>query len=151
MKQHGKRQRALHIVHVAAELDPFFRSGGLAIVTAALPCAQKELGHDVCIIVPFYEALISKLQKKECGIERIGSGTVELKNGTPETTLTEPVVFYRGIYRNGVPIYFIAHKKFFGRRKTLYGKKAENARFYFFDFAIFSGVHSSLQNSKIEI
>lgn len=136
MKHRGTRRHRLRVVHVTAELDPFFRTGGLATVTAALPSAQKELGHDVSIVAPFYELLISDQQKKEHGIELIGSGTVEFRNGAPDTTLTEPVAFYRGVCGNGVPVYFIAHKKFFGRRKTLYGKKAENARFYFFNFAV---------------
>lgn len=136
MKHRGTRRHRLRIIHVTAELDPFFRSGGLGIVTAALPSAQKELGHDVSIVAPFYESLISKQQQKEFGMELIGSETVALKNGTEATTLAEPVAFYRGVYDSGVPVYFIAHTTFFGKRKTLYGKKDENARFYFFNFAV---------------
>ena len=136
MKHHRTPRCKLKIVHAVAELDPFFRSGGLGIVAAALPDAQKELGYDVSIVVPFYNALVSKSQRKEFTIERIGSATVELKNGTPDTTLVEPVTFYRGISAGGVPIYFIAHSKFFEKQKALYGNKRENARFYFFNFAV---------------
>jgi starch synthase len=126
----------MHIVHVAAELDPFFRSGGLGVVAAALPRAQKELGYNVAIVAPYYEAIISKTLKRDFKIERIGEAAVEIKNGSPETSFVEHAEFYRGVYDNGVPVYFIGHKKFFAKRKTIYGKKKENARFYFFDVAV---------------
>ena len=38
------------IIHIASEIDPFSKTGGLADVTRSLPKAQKRLGHDVCAV-----------------------------------------------------------------------------------------------------
>lgn len=119
----------MRIVHVAAEVDPFFRSGGLGIVAGALPRAQKELGYDVSIVAPFYEKLLSPETRKQYTIEPID----------------EKGEFYRGV-DNGIAVYFVANKKFFGSKKALYGKKKENARFYFFDMAVLALLkHTNLQ------
>ena len=44
----------LRIVHVAAELSPWCKTGGLADVAAALPDAQARAGHQVIRFCPLY-------------------------------------------------------------------------------------------------
>jgi starch synthase len=42
------------ILHVAAEVHPYLKTGGLADVASALPEAQHSLGHDVRVLMPGY-------------------------------------------------------------------------------------------------
>ncbi len=44
----------LRILHVAAEIQPLVKTGGLADVLGRLPAAQLELGHEVAVLVPGY-------------------------------------------------------------------------------------------------
>ena len=44
----------LKIAWITAELTPFVKIGGLADVSAALPKALQNLGHDVKIVLPYY-------------------------------------------------------------------------------------------------
>jgi len=42
----------LRIAHLASEVTPFSKTGGLADVVGALPSALAELGHDVTVVAP---------------------------------------------------------------------------------------------------
>lgn len=53
---------ALRVLHVAAEVFPLVKTGGLADVVAALPVAQAELGADVRLLLPGYPAVIESVQ-----------------------------------------------------------------------------------------
>ncbi len=44
----------LSIVHVASEMVPFSKTGGLADVVGALPVAQARLGHTVRVVIPYH-------------------------------------------------------------------------------------------------
>ena len=44
----------MDVVHVASEMMPFSKTGGLADVAAALPAAQARLGAKVSVITPLY-------------------------------------------------------------------------------------------------
>ena len=46
------------VLHVAAEVYPLVKTGGLADVVAALPVAQAEQGADVRLLLPGYPAII---------------------------------------------------------------------------------------------
>jgi starch synthase len=46
--------RQLRILHVAAELAPHAKAGGLADAVAGLSAAQAEAGHDVRVLIPDY-------------------------------------------------------------------------------------------------
>ena len=48
----------MRILHVAAEIFPYVKVGGLADVMAALPAAQRALGADARVLVPGYPALL---------------------------------------------------------------------------------------------
>ncbi len=47
----------MNVLFVAAEVDPFIKTGGLADVAGALPAALRALGHDVRVVMPRYRAL----------------------------------------------------------------------------------------------
>lgn len=117
--------KPLTIVHIASEVQPFTKSGGLANVLGSLPKAHKELGHNVIVITPYYEGLMS-----------LNDHTLETVAEDEPIELTkdiwEKVTYYKTIHE-GLEIYFVAHKKYFGERESLYGSKNENARFMVFD------------------
>jgi starch synthase len=117
------------VAHIASEVDPFSKTGGLASVLGSLPRAQRALGVDTIIITPYYE---QGIDTEIFRLERIGE---------PEEVEVEPGVFESVAFREGrlgeeqVPVYFIESKKYFGSRKKFYGAKNDNARFLFFDIA----------------
>ncbi|WP_414656432.1 glycogen synthase [Deinococcus sp. VB343] len=47
----------MHILHVASEVFPFSRSGGLGDVLGALPAEQARLGAEVTVLSPWYASL----------------------------------------------------------------------------------------------
>lgn len=127
------RKRKLRIAHIAAEVAPFSRSGGLANVIGSLPKTQRELGHDVIIIAPYYEE-----------VHKAHGQTAELiaENESVEITsgIFETASYFKGtLPESDVPVYFVAHRKYFGKKtgsgEGLYGAKNDNARFLFFDVA----------------
>jgi starch synthase len=44
----------MKVLHVASEVAPYSKTGGLADVLAALPRAQSRLGHEVAVVTPRY-------------------------------------------------------------------------------------------------
>jgi len=52
-----KETRALRILMIASEAQPFSKTGGLADVATALPKALGRLGHDVTLITPRYRGI----------------------------------------------------------------------------------------------
>ncbi len=51
----------MRVLHVAAELFPFVKTGGLGDVVAALPPAQRAAGMDARLLVPGYPAVLGAL------------------------------------------------------------------------------------------
>ncbi|UEM03496.1 glycogen synthase GlgA [Skermanella rosea] len=51
----------MRVLHVASEVYPLIKTGGLADVAAALPAAQIEIGIDARLLVPGYPAVLAKL------------------------------------------------------------------------------------------
>ena len=47
----------MRILHVASEVYPYSRTGGLADVMAALPAELARLGHEISVLSPWYQAL----------------------------------------------------------------------------------------------
>lgn len=118
----------LKIVHIASEVAPFSKSGGLADVTRSLPKAIKRLGHEVCVITPLYGQVIDIKKHKLKLIHE----NIKIYLNSKEAVR---VNYWKGYLMKGLPVYFIENKKYFSKRKTLYGSTHENARFLIFDVA----------------
>lgn len=126
--------KPLTIVHAAAEMAPFSKSGGLGMVVGSLPRMQQELGHTVSIFMPFYEGIINAEEHRITLIE--SNIPVEVTNG-----IFDSVQLYRAEPTNGYPqVYFIGHRHYFSKRAQMYGDERENARFMIFDLGVLAAV-----------
>jgi len=99
----------LKILIAAAEVVPFAKSGGLADVVGALPKALRKLGHDVRVVMPRYY-IVDR--------EKYDLKPMEGSLGVPMGVIGEE---WAGVYEGvlpgrDVPIYFIAHERYFGRK-----------------------------------
>ena len=121
-------KKILKIVHVASEVHPFSKTGGLADVARSLPKALHRLGHEVMVITPLYGQVIDK---KKHHLKEIGH---DIKVKIDKDNVVK-VNFWQGWLMQGLPIYFIENEKYFSRRKALYGSTHEDARFLLFDIA----------------
>lgn len=126
-------KKKLKIVQVAAEIEPFSKSGGLANVMGSLPRTQAKLGCSVIVATLHYEEeYTANGQPLEIIAEHV---PIEITRGVLDT-----VTFLRGYLPDSkVPVYFISNKKYFSKPAEsgkLYGKNNDNARFLFFDVAV---------------
>jgi starch synthase len=48
----------MKIVHVASELFPYIKTGGLADAVGALAAALADNGHEVSVFIPGYRAVL---------------------------------------------------------------------------------------------
>ncbi|MCF8168182.1 MAG: glycogen/starch synthase, partial [Rhodoferax sp.] len=74
----------MKVLHVAAEIFPLVKTGGLADVVGALPQALIASGAQVRLLLPGLPAIVQgvKLQKVVCTIGAIfGAGQVTLRLG----------------------------------------------------------------------
>ncbi|MDD5291526.1 MAG: glycogen/starch synthase [Patescibacteria group bacterium] len=120
--------KKLKIVHIASEVSPFSKTGGLADVARSLPKAQKRLGHEVVVITPLYGQVIDK---KKNGLKLIYDNVKVYLNSKEAVRIN----YWKGYLMDGLPVYFIENKKYFSQRKAIYGSSHENARFLIFDVA----------------
>jgi len=124
-------RKKIKVAQIAAEIEPFSKSGGLANVMGSLPRTEAKLGCTVIMITPYYgEAHVSDGQVLETIAENV---EIEVTQG-----VFEKATYLRGyIPYSKVPIYFIASEKYFSLPKSsrIYGAKNDNARFLFFDVA----------------
>src|SRR5680860_580537 len=123
-----KKNKKLKIVHIAAEVAPFSKTGGLGDVARSLPKALKRLGHEVFIITPLYGRIIDK---KKYGLKMILEN-VNLRLNSQESV---KVNYWQGYLMEDLPVYFVENIKYFSKRKQIYGSSHENARFLIFNVA----------------
>lgn len=122
--------RALKILFVTPEVEPFVKVGGLADMVGALPKELAKLGHDVRVVCPAYGS-IKGLAEWHARTEPLGAdvGSVTRWGRTWETTLPG----------TGVPAYFIENNDFFARPEVYtspWGACEDNdLRFAFFSRA----------------
>lgn len=120
--------KKLKIVHIASEVAPFSKSGGLADVARSLPKAIKRLGHEVIIITPLYNQTIDK---RKLGLKLVYENVKVYFNSQDAMRIN----YWKGYSMKGLPVYFVECKKYFSKRKKLYGSSHENARWLVFDVA----------------
>jgi 1,4-alpha-glucan branching enzyme len=117
----------LRIVMVTPELVPFAKTGGLADMVSSLALALEELGHEVCVILPAYRAVLQHGPRlRENG----------LRLRVPMAGRVEEALLLTATLGSAIPVYFIRADRYFDR-PYLYGKPggdyADNAeRFAFF-------------------
>jgi starch synthase len=101
----------MKVLHAAAELFPFVKTGGLADVLGALPQAIALEGADVRLLLPGFPDILSKLENLSLIVEVgavFGAARVTVLKGTlPGNALPIYVIdapyFYRRTSTNGNP------------------------------------------------
>ncbi len=101
----------LKILFASSEVTPFAKTGGLADVSASLPSALTELGHQVITVMPLYRSVREggyDLEQQE------KFPSIPFKGQKLETRI------YAAKMGQDIPIYFLEREEFFDR-KNLYG------------------------------
>jgi starch synthase len=104
------------ILFVTSEVVPFMKTGGLADVSAALPQALAELGHEVRIVVPKYGAVDDRKYKIH---EVVRLKDLQVNIGGKEVIFSLKSCFLPG-QRIRAQIYFLDNEEYFGSRYSLY-------------------------------
>ncbi|KAF4360135.1 hypothetical protein F8388_000004 [Cannabis sativa] len=118
----------LHVVHIAAEMAPVAKVGGLGDVVAGLGKSLQKKGHLVEIVLPKYDCvkyeLIRDLRELDTVVESYFDGRL-YKNKVWVGTV------------EGLPVYFIdpLHPDKFFSRGQFYGERDDFKRFSFFSRA----------------
>lgn len=117
----------MRVLHVAAELFPYVKVGGLGDVLSSLPPALRRLGLDVRVLLPAYPSLVQALPRgREVAAfpDLMGSGSARVfESRTPE----------------GVPLYLL-ESPFFDRPGNPYEERGDSH----LRFAAFSWVAAAL-------
>ena len=98
----------MKIVHVASELFPYIKTGGLADAVGALSAAFADNGHEVSVFIPGYRAVVE--HKDAAKAER----RLRLKIEMGDQYLTGDVRVFTP--RWNLKVYLICREEFFDRR-----------------------------------
>lgn len=117
----------MNVLLVAAEANPFIKTGGLGDVMGALPKSLVKKGIDVRVVIPKYrninKSLLNKLEFVKWFMVKVG-----WRNQ------------YCGVFtykENGITYYLIDNEYYFGRDCTnIYGFYDDGERFAYFDRAV---------------
>lgn len=120
----------MSIVHVAAELTPIAKVGGLADVLSGLSQELVKQNHDVTIILPYYDCLNKELVEN-LHVE-VEDFTSHFKGKAFSNTVWKGLV-------NRLPVYFIEnhHPQKFFQRNCFYGAEDDLNRFLCFSRVVF--------------
>ncbi|KAF8031437.1 hypothetical protein BT93_D0599 [Corymbia citriodora subsp. variegata] len=123
------REPPMHIVHIAVEMAPIAKVGGLGDVVTSLSRAVQELNHNVDIVLPKYDCL-NLTNVKDFQFHRsYGWGGTEIK------------VWHGKV--EGVSVYFLEPQNGFFWRGCIYGCNNDGERFGFFCHAALEFLHQS--------
>ena len=120
--------KRLKIVHLASEVSPFSKTGGLADVLQSLPRKLAQMPHRVervAIITPYYGSVKNKDFARETIAKSLG-----LTIGKQNFSFAVKKISLRP----NLDIFFICHDRLFGQQK-IYGQENDGFRFYFFNRA----------------
>lgn len=131
--------RSLSILYVTSEVVPFAKTGGLADVSAALPLALVELGHDVRIITPKYGS-VSERRNRIHEIKRLKDIPITVAGEETMATVKSSQVVNS---RAKVQVYLTTNDKYLEPLKGIYGNPAtgkdypnNDERFIFFQRSV---------------
>ena len=126
------------ILFVSSEVTPFVKTGGLADVSAGLPLALVEMGHDVRIITPKY-GNVSERRNRIHEIKRLKDIPITVAGEESMATVKSSQVVNA---KSKVQVYLVTSDKYFEPNKGAYvsvktGKEFPNndERFIFFQKA----------------
>lgn len=114
----------MKLLFVAAEGVPFSKTGGLGDVIGALPKSLVKHGHDVAVILPYYDSVEAKFGEQ---IEDLFSFTVNVG-------WRKQYVGVKHIKWQGVDFFFVDNKYYFFRG-SVYGFWDDGERFAYFQLA----------------
>ena len=111
----------MKVLFVAAEVDPWIKTGGLADVAGALPATLRAAGHDVRVVMPRYRAL------RERGLPVEGPIAASF---LPIGERAEELRVWR-LLESEVPVYLLDIPAAF-ERVSIYGESDDHRRFILF-------------------
>ena len=100
-----------NVLFLSTEVYPFAKTGGLADVSAALPQALRELGHDVRVMMPKYGFIGEKKQKIHL-INRLQGVEFEIDGKYLVTNLKSSAILTN---RTRIQMYFLENEEYFQR------------------------------------
>lgn len=124
-KQIVTSEKALTILQVSAEVQPFMKTGGLADVVGANAEMFSKLGRKSLVVMPLYPKIAEKYQLM---LSHVKDLTIHFGEKDYKASL------HKLINENTV-YYFIETYQFFEREK-IYGYKDDDERFAFFNLAV---------------
>ena len=95
----------MKILFVAAEGAPFAKTGGLGDVIGALPKSLVKNGHEVAVILPYYDVVSAKF----------GNQVEDLGFFYTNVGWRRQYVGIKKIVRDGVTFFFIDNEQYFTR------------------------------------
>jgi starch synthase len=98
----------MRVAFVTSEVSPFSKTGGLADVSAALPAALVDLGHEVTVFSPLYRSAAAALTRLDLPAEDIPGPTLWIGN-------ERHPVRYRSVAYGGRRFVFVVDDPFFDR------------------------------------
>lgn len=132
----------MHIIHIASELAPLAKVGGLGDVTLGLCRELSWKGHDIDIIIPYYDCLDSN-QIRDLTI--LNSELLSFYGGE-----WFPNIIWMGWVEN-LKVYFIDphHPRYFFNRGCFYGCEDDTERYLYFARAAIEFIYKSQINPDI--
>ncbi|KAF7811169.1 starch synthase 3, chloroplastic/amyloplastic [Senna tora] len=123
------KEPPMHIVHIAAEMAPIAKVGGLGDVVTSLSRAVQDLNHNVDIILPNYDCLNNNLVKDKQYHKNYFWGGTEIK-------------VYHGKVE-GLSVYFLEPQNGHFSVGCVYGRGNDGERFGFFCHAALEFLHQN--------
>lgn len=114
----------MKIMFVAAEGAPFAKTGGLGDVIGALPKSLVKNGHEVSVILPYYDTIDQKF----------GDQVEDVLYFYTQVGWRRQYVGLKKIVKDQVTFYFIDNQYYFFRGKV-YGDWDDGERFAYFQLA----------------
>ncbi|NMH59959.1 glycogen synthase GlgA [Alteromonas ponticola] len=130
----------MNIVFAISEVEDLVKTGGLADVGKALPIALKEAGHNVIIVMPYYQTIATQFEM----------APEKLVSACPQQTLfTQSQVYHfdvKQLHWNDIDVYFIDYPDYFAREGLYsngYDVYSDNGeRFSFFSGAVLNALQA---------